>query len=487
MVDIITPFYCTLPTVIDNYITEENEANYNSFNIFCLQLRLQHELLQHPLDVEGYPLLVPKLIGNREVITVELRKNGNPVDLSPYPGTRQKLQNIVNDILANNPSAVPLISPSTSLKYPRSWLSNILPYVKIPQSSDNQENISHVINIPDNPYVDPIEAMRFFIMSDTIYVKLNPATDYLRVYNELSTYVIKTIDTYYKQGIIAVSKQFANKWGLQPYVIPTAPNYPDNIEFTDDELSNIVNQNLELYPLSGVPDIVPKNPPDISSIIQYSLRTETDGLFQAELVGEPETQVGLSGSEALQDFSRKIYVQEYEYRDSLYDTNQTGLYKPTWKDTRIAPNPIDFLMERLANVPYFRLKINANYVNYHIASKECNKLDIIPYIDGNYIHLPATNITSCQKLASVIYHALRTSTLAKVTFFAFGSTMNVKDKDLYQTLEGFTEDIDKNSAVAHYTNNDPLKPYIYTISLPITTNDIEINKRIHDKLFSKNS
>ena len=384
---------------------------------------------------------------------------------------------------------MPLVSAFSSrfnpLKYPTAWLRNILQYVRVPQSTDDQEDVSHFIDIPDNPYVDPVEAMRFFIMENSLYVKLNPATDYKRVYNELSKHVQKQIEELYQSGAVVVSKGFAKQWGLKPYIIPSPQNFPDKIEFTDDELSDIINVNLDMYPFSGVPDIVPKNPPDIADIINYSIWTEGNESDRTEAVGEPETQLGLSGSEALQNFSRRIYVQEYEYRDSLRDTSQTALYIPTWTDGRIAPNIVDFLMERLANIPYFRLKIKANYVEYHIAAKECNKLNIIPQIEDNYIYLPAKNVQNCQKLASIIYHAIRTSTLGKVIFFAFGSKVSTKNKDLYEELEGFTKDIDKHSTVSHYTTNDPLKPYIYTMSVPVTSNGTELTKGIHDKIFSK--
>src|SRR5581483_11048670 len=284
-----------------------------------------HELYRDLLEAE--PLLVAKLIGNREVVTLQLRKADDVIDLSPYPGLRQKLQSIVDNILANNPSAVPIISiphltsikehgmitplrgPTeyslvNTFKYPSVWLRNILPYIRVPESVDNQEDVTHFINIPDNPYVDPIETMRFFIMEDTLYVKLNSATNYKRVYDELSKYVVKHVDKLYKQGAIAVSKGFAKQWGLEPLITPIPQNFPDKTVFTNDELSNIIDVNLELYPLAGVPDIFPKNPPDIEDIINYSIWTGGTGLRQTEAIGEPETQIGLDGSEALQNFSR---------------------------------------------------------------------------------------------------------------------------------------------------------------------------------------
>ena len=95
---------------------------------------------------------------------------------------------------------------------------------------------------------------------------------------------------------------------------------------------------------------------------------------------------------------------ELIHRQTLPDivSGDLDLYEPRWRNNHFAPNPIQFLYQRIAKEEDIQIHVGDNFVRHHFVAVELNKLkkrypdlfspDYIPTFFREYVLVPATKV-----------------------------------------------------------------------------------------------
>jgi len=101
----------------------------------------------------------------------------------------------------------------------------------------------------------------------------------------------------------------------------------------------------------------------------------------------------------IDDWKLELIHQQYHHESIDGDL---GLYEPRWRNNHFAPNPVDFLYQRVAKEEQIQIQVGDNFVRRHFVAIALNKLkkkikDILPeeYIPTffqEYVLVPAKNL-----------------------------------------------------------------------------------------------
>jgi hypothetical protein len=449
---VLTPYSYTYVEIDGNICAEGPDANYTKYDLFCLNRKL--ELFLKSINETKYsPRLIPIELDGRERYAVELSQGGNKIGLTK--SVREKLQKAVDMAISHNPKHAPILSSNYSLhldrNYPQYWLRSILPYLSLP------------------PSLSP------FIYDDTIYVRFNDSDDYFFEYSQLQNVLYSQIGTLYHDGAIVSNKVFANKWSLVSSslshirIVPFAYLCEPIFEVVPSE-----NKTLDVPPDSITQQlekkVLPVTAEEIMEIAneENNNKTEIPGLFLGQFSYDDISKVSeleqLDGSVA----EEKLYRdQDLSYLRRV-DAEETGLYVPTWRDDRFAPDRVSFLYDRMRKIPTFTLKIPDNFVVYHYLGIKFSKVIIS---SGHIIfNLDNLNLNMISEITSEV-HSISMVSFGRVLCL---SVLNLEKAETYQAIAA--ADYPTETTSIYYTL-DPTRPVVFSLSIPLNSdlNSIRLN------------
>lgn len=195
-----TPYYRTLTLSHTLGCDDLPDANYVSYDVFCLETRL-------------YPL-IRSLFGEINLSFVSVNENNrmelkielsNPVTINDEPKRsniihlddeqRKLLQDKINEITSKYISYCLIdineLHIASGKIYPLPWLISILRYINVPG-----------------------EYLPFYHLNG-IYVSFNPYGDFKTAYNTIVNNLLKTVKEYYESGVVYGAGNIAEKWQLK--------------------------------------------------------------------------------------------------------------------------------------------------------------------------------------------------------------------------------------------------------------------------------
>ena len=179
-----TPYYRTLAPTNKLGCDDEPDFNYGPYDIFCMESRL-------------YPI-VSSLFNDDVDLVFKTINGNNRMDLVvtvPSVDNIEFLQDQLDKIITTDPGYCLIdqneLYLSSSRKYPRDWFNLMLSYVPVPTEY--------------NPYV----------RSNGIYISFNPLSDFNTAYNDVCTDILKTLDRYYKEGVVFGAADISVPWKLE--------------------------------------------------------------------------------------------------------------------------------------------------------------------------------------------------------------------------------------------------------------------------------
>lgn len=292
---VLTPYYRTVVQYDPLGCTVEPHANYTYYDVFCLETQLRDALNREA--VTDSVLLIPEFYQHRQVLTVQLYRDGHHLELTDTQ--RVQLQNTVDDIL-NRPKHCVLFGiydrapfclsnrPDMDDKllsyYPKPWLVAVLPYIVVPNEFNPE------------------------LRGNTLLVELHGDSNVFNIYyQDLLTSVYLQLETLYKTGSIVCPEAFARRWKLA--WVDTTPSQ-DPITYVD--------------------------------IIRMAIITGK--------------RASLAETEMLD--AQTIHSMSEQSQSEM--TQQMGLYVATWSDRRFAPDPTAFLLSRAIGLDSLCLYVGFN-------------------------------------------------------------------------------------------------------------------------------
>ena len=219
------------------------------------------------------------------------------------------------------------------------------------------------------------------------------------------------------------------------------------ILITGDDL--VVSDSGEPLPPSWVKTILPYLPLDNivypfykNDAIYVNLNARSEP-YRALSPDYTETYTTLTSyvRQTLNSYYRSGYVVSYCVAEEvtgqleLQPLSDDGyLYAPSWIDHRFAPNPVEFILNRLRGETEVRVKIGNNQVKRHLVSQAFNQLDVDYLFSGPYLIFQADSLQQIRTW---------TSAAANAAGLAQGKviTLSVPDEEQLNryrdTLEGF--------------------------------------------------
>lgn len=473
---VITPYYRTIPNVSTNMCTEEADVNYTPYDLFCLTTKLSLYLIQIKRTYQ--PTLISTELNQRMVFTVQVLDGDTPVELTD--AERTKLQDVVNKAM-ESPRTCPLFSIYGYSKFPKVWLSMILPYLTLPPTV--------------NPYIE----------EGTIYIELDSKTDYMGTYNTLTRSLHDQIENYYKLGVITCDQTFAQQWSLiplytqgslpksgttllnVPYIsIPPQtdsawyatqdPGYGNVLNDWDSTFSTSkagsgsrretertvaeIGQFFSTINLHGAPN--PQQSIDTGLQLNIFVEPETPPITEEEIVDFNilEGTWNVTGSEALTDLEIDRNIQLEDANDEAVDDNNYGLYIPNWQDQRFVSNMVDFLLQRMHGEKSISLPAPNYPIRHGIA------LALYPYrplFISDKIMIPAKNLQSTQRLVSRIYPEIQK---ASGYIIPLASSAD----DTFEDFKEYAKSLYPESSCVLYRVIDPQRPFVFSCKVPPEVN-----------------
>lgn len=203
-----TPYYRSLTPIHASGCDDLPDSNYGPYDLFCLRTRL-------------YPIVYQMFGRDVEIVFRSEHKNSRmelKIDIvyirevSELTGPETNPSIIMNDndkqiiersiktIVSKHISYCLIDKKELYLSaglsplgnnYPKDWFYNVLGYIEIPTEY--------------NP----------FLQQNGIYLTFNEKSDYIRAYNDVVNHILKTIEKYYKEGVVYGAGNIAEKWKLE--------------------------------------------------------------------------------------------------------------------------------------------------------------------------------------------------------------------------------------------------------------------------------
>lgn len=469
---IVTPYSRSIPDLNSSSCVEEPTFNYTSYDLFCLNKKL--ELYLSTINKSYRVSFTSQELNNEMVLTVNILNGDKIVDLNA-----QELKNIQEfvNLAVVNPHVCPLLSIELLLslgrKYPKVWMRSLLPYLTVPAIL--------------NPYIE----------NETIYIEMDPESDYLSTYNTISRSLYHQIENYYNLGVIVCNQVFAKNWALIPLYIEHAPTPPSDILLNLPYLSipsqdspswyavdhggyeNVLNDwDTSLSALKSGGGSRRETDRNISELRQFfptinwhgtadPQESINEGIKLNDFVKprEPEITVmelykfnilehGNSATRSLNHLESDINLIYQEENEETKEDMQYGLYIPTWKDDRLG-QPVEFLLNQLHGQNTISIEVNNLPTRHNIA------LQLNPYAPlfiGNKIILPTINYKSTEQLVSLIFNIIHTSNGTVVT-------LGLSSDIFFNKLQHYVHELYPDATCSLYRIIDPIKPFIFSCSI----------------------
>lgn len=87
------------------------------------------------------------------------------------------------------------------------------------------------------------------------------------------------------------------------------------------------------------------------------------------------------------------------------EDSESYAYYPKWSDTRFAPNPVDFLLERISGINCLQYLISDNLVHRHFIMSDLYLSGFKSFIHGSYLHVHIDNLSQARTATSIIYNS----------------------------------------------------------------------------------
>jgi hypothetical protein len=180
---LLTPYYRAAS--LEECQDQPRDANYNPYNLFCLQTRLLPYTQGKPISFSTIEDFEAGMQIMRIVIVLDKMDKEE----------QESLQNRVGEILGENPNYCALYNTHTVLfsgrtTIPKQWVRSILPYLQIPSEY--------------NPY----------IVDGLLLVDLSQELNYDDIHQELTISVVDQLRSSFEDGTLVCSEQFAQQWQL---------------------------------------------------------------------------------------------------------------------------------------------------------------------------------------------------------------------------------------------------------------------------------
>ena len=226
---VLTPYFYPQVNIGATGCAEEEEPNYDEYNLFCLRTRLRPFLERHispHLSIE----FVPTQRGQRFYIGVRLTDAGQRAELSS--SQQRRLEEKVEEIVTLNRMYCLLYSADADLYLDRTfcrkkisaiWILSVLPYLPIDPVA--------------NPYVDDTH----------LFVDLTIYPDYNLRYEQMYSQIERTLRDYYRQGAVVCNATFADEWQLYPYILLGLSSIQNEGELLEDEAIAELTDSNGLY------------------------------------------------------------------------------------------------------------------------------------------------------------------------------------------------------------------------------------------------
>lgn len=360
-----TPYYRTLTINHALGCDDLPTSNYVSYDIFCLETRLYptvYKLLNRNVQ------LVFKTINMNNRMELKIFLESSDSSNTNKLSNTNEISDISNEIIKQLQSETDKILStyigysvidcnelliSSRVRYPSGWFHSILRYLNI--SSEYQP----------------------FYKDNGIYLAFNPYSDYITAYNKISQTILKTIEEYYRDGVVFGAEKITEKWYLERL--------------------------------------------DVS-----------------EVVGK--------------------------------------LFKPLWKDKRIAPYPVEFLLDRIKEIPDIRIDISKNLVKRHNIASRLSLLGVSLIFEENCVRITVDNLDDAQYYTAVI-HSIENTTVGRVVTESFGSMDQVK---LYVNV---AIKLFSNANVVGYQTSNIDKPYVFSYLIPSNSLEQGVLEKIKEVIY----
>lgn len=154
------------------------------------------------------------------------------------------------------------------------------------------------------------------------------------------------------------------------------------------------------------------------------------------------------------------------------DEIKPKLFQPMWKDTRFAPNLVDFLLEKIRNNPHIYVDVSDNLVSRHNIAKELNKKGIDSMFENNYVKMIAKDLDEAQRLTSLVKSVPETE--GKVVTLMSNQSLVVLD--LINQVKNLNKD--ENTNCTGYQVSDIKNPYVFSCLIDINDSEESFLERL---------
>jgi len=131
------------------------------------------------------------------------------------------------------------------------------------------------------------------------------------------------------------------------------------------------------------------------------------------------------------------------------------IFQPNWRDGRFAENQVDFLLRKIEEDEYIRIKLPDNLVKRHGIIKALEKEELI--IEASYLKVKVRNLEHAQKIATIFENA-ESKTNGRVIVLAAG-----RMSEIYLFFE-YAEKFKKGDCIS-YSINSNQNPYMFSCLL----------------------
>ena len=157
-----------------------------------------------------------------------------------------------------------------------------------------------------------------------------------------------------------------------------------------------------------------------------------------------------------------------------YYDERPKLYAPTWVDLRFAPNPVDFLLERITGNNVISMKIDRNEVKRHVIAYKAQLNDVKFYFSYDSIHFESETLERTRELASIFLSAGN---------YVYGKILKflLPEKAWVYIYQLTIDEIYGDNNVIVYTTDDPSRPYTLSCLFDINVSDTVEKKKISNR------
>lgn len=516
-----TPYYRTLALVTPDNCAEEPSDNYTPYDLFCLNQKLASQLIR--LKPTYRPHLVSQDLQGRMVITVSILDGDTRVKLSPTDREHlQTLVTaaisdspgycpLVSIDLPGYPAAwlrsiLPYLSIPAVLN---PYVADGILYVTIDGTQDYQmiyatlsrsvmdqiDNLYtsgalvcdanfartwHLIPLyrsagdPDNPGTPTASDRQSLTQTDitapTLVGDAVMEPGYEHILNDwdstFSTSRTGSGSRRETERSVAVLGQFFNAQsaqesldtgielitGFQALAInPSVPSVAQDVSATGLPTSPGV-----------MPVGIPANEANVSlqTVLGRPLINVDPNLSVSEITNFNALEDrNLPATEALTDLEQVAADQRVAAENATYDNTGFGLYLPTWRDDRFAPDRTLFLLDRLHGQRSLQVPVGTNYVTRHNIARELSA-HYRPLFVGAHLILPATSYVEIERLIGAVYRA---------SLQAEGrvAILPISDEREFHGLAEAAAQLWPTTTVAIYDVDNPIKPLIFSWQVPL--------------------